>query len=90
MCFFLAFYGFIDRTAEDMTRNRKREREREGEWHKAKGRRPGVEPTALQSLGTWDARSTNWTKRRPRNIFCLMLIFNYIIIPAKLGPCKTI
>ena len=37
---FLAFHGFIDRQAEDMTGKR----EREGEWHAAKGPGPGVEP----------------------------------------------
>ena len=38
--YFLAFYGFIDSTAEDMTGNR----EREGKWRAAKGPGPGVEP----------------------------------------------
>ena len=39
---FLAFFnGFIDRAAEVMTGNR----ERAGEWHAAKGPRPGVKGT---------------------------------------------
>ena len=38
---FLAFYGFIDSTAEEGER---KQGEREEEWHAAKGPRPGVEP----------------------------------------------
>ena len=60
--FFLAFYGFIDSTAEDMTGNRERERGSDTQQ-----RDPGREsnPGLLQSLSTWDARSTHWAKRRP-------------------------
>ena len=58
--FFLAFYGFIDRSAEDMTGNRERERER-GSDTQQRDSNPGP----LQSLGTWGTCSTNWAKWRP-------------------------
>ena len=49
---FWPFYGFIDRTAEDMTGNRDRERGSDTQQ-----RDPGWElnPGPLQRLGTWDA-----------------------------------
>ena len=60
------FYGFIDRTAEDMTGNRERERgsdtqQRDQGWKS--------NPGPLQSLGTWAARSTHWAKRHPKSLF---------------------
>ena len=50
--FFLAFHGFIDRSVEDMTGKRGRERGSDTQQ-----RDPGRElnPSTLQSLGTWDA-----------------------------------
>ena len=53
---YLAVYGFIDRSAEDMIGNRERERGSDTQQ-----RDPGLEsnPGLLQSLGTWGARSTN-------------------------------
>ena len=38
---FLAFMAFIDSTAEEDDRKRVK---KEGQWHAAKGPRPGVEP----------------------------------------------
>ena len=58
--FFWPFYGFIDSTAKYMTGIRERERAIDTQQ-----RHPGWEsnPGPLQSLSTWDARSTNRAKR---------------------------
>ena len=57
-----AFYGFIDRTAEDMTGNKEREG---GSDTQQRDPCRKSNPGPLQSLGTWDAHSTHWAKRRP-------------------------
>ena len=53
---FWPFHGFIDSTAEAMTGNRVR-----GRGSDTQQRDPGREsnPGPLQSLSTWDTRSTN-------------------------------
>ena len=51
------FYGFIDSTAEDMTGNR--ERKRGGSDTQQRDLSRESNPGPLQSLSTWDTRSTN-------------------------------
>ena len=61
---FLAFSGFIDRTAEECDR---KQGKRGG--NDTQQGDPGRElnPGPLQNLGTWVARTTNQAKRRPHN-----------------------
>ena len=80
--FFLIFFwpSAVDRTAEDMTGNR--EREGGSDMHQ---RDPGREsnPGPLQSLGTWDARSTHWAKWHPRGI-------SFIITKRQSERCEAV
>ena len=64
-CSFWPFYGFIDRIAGEVAGNRMRERGRDTQ-QRAPGWKSNPGPLQRgQSLCTWDARSTNWAKRRP-------------------------
>ena len=86
-CLFIYFWPFMALLIEQL-KIWQEERERGSDTQQ---RDPGRElnPGPLQSLGTWDARSTHWAKWRPKFfILCVRYGQNYILKRTLATNCK--